>query len=72
MSRKEKVTLVRSEDFEAVDQELAEAMTLLDSVNERVSSLLQAAPESEGGGAVQMPPTADAGAVPDRMPKEEG
>lgn len=41
MAKKEKVDIVRSEEFESVDQELADAMALLDQVNARVIDLLQ-------------------------------
>lgn len=60
MSKKDKVSLVRSEDFEAVDQELAEAMALLDSVNDRVNSLLQAVPEPDMPVAAPGPPASNA------------
>lgn len=44
MAKKEKVEIVRSEEFESVDLELADAMTLLDQVNARVVDLLQGEP----------------------------
>jgi hypothetical protein len=40
MANKEKVKLVRGDDFDLVDQELAEAMSLVDAANERVAQLL--------------------------------
>lgn len=41
MAKKEKVEIVHSEEFETVDQELADAMALLDQVNARVIDLLE-------------------------------
>ena len=41
MTKKDKVEFVRTEEFDTVDQALAEAMALLDQVNTRVIDLLQ-------------------------------
>jgi hypothetical protein len=40
MSKKQKVEVRRPGDFEEVDQELAEAMAMLDEANTRVGQLL--------------------------------
>ncbi|MBP8129054.1 MAG: hypothetical protein KA184_05690 [Candidatus Hydrogenedentes bacterium] len=72
MSKKEKVTLVRSDDFEKVDQELTDAMALLDSANDRVNALLQAAPESERSAAAQAPSADGAAEDAGRAPEGQG
>ncbi len=72
MAKKEKLHFQYSDDLEAVDAELADAMELLDQTNERVSELLRefgpapepsptgaAAPETSG--AVSSSPAAEAG-----------
>lgn len=71
MAKKEKVEIVRSEEFETVDQELADAMALLDQVNARVIDLLESerppavvdgaesAGAPEGERAPDEPPAAD-------------
>ncbi len=41
MAKKEKVTLRRTEDFDQVDHDLAEAMAMLDEANARVSHVLE-------------------------------
>ena len=41
MAKKEKVTIKRSDDFESVDEDLAEAMKALDESNARISDLLE-------------------------------
>ena len=54
MSKKEKVNLVRSEDFESMDDALNQAMSLLDETNQRIEDLLvteteRPKPESDTG-----------------------
>ena len=44
----QKVELVRTTDFEAIDSELTEAMDRLDSTNERIAELLASETEVEG------------------------
>lgn len=44
MAKKEKVSLVRSEAFESVDEALTAAMIRLDTTNERVGQLLNSDP----------------------------
>ncbi len=61
MSPKEKVHFIRSTDFEAVDEELSEAMSGLDEANSRILELLnsETAPES-GEEAAPDEPAAEA------------
>lgn len=40
MAKKERVNVRRTEDFEEVDEQLSEAMSLLDAANDRIASLL--------------------------------
>jgi ribosomal protein L14E/L6E/L27E len=70
MASKEKVKLVRGDDFDTVDQELAEAMSLVDAANERVAQLLNeeregpaASEEDNLFGEPAPKPEADAAAV---------
>lgn len=60
MSGKEKVSFVRSKDFESIDDELTEALNGLDEANDRILKILESEPPSI---------TADAGAQP--APEEE-
>lgn len=63
MANKEKVEIVRSDQFQEVDDELTRAMAELDSTIERVSLIFQAnadAPESEGGPETAAPEEPDA------------
>jgi hypothetical protein len=41
MSRKEKVSFVRTIDFESLDEELSQAMEALDDTNSRITELLE-------------------------------
>lgn len=41
MPGKEKVAFVRSKDFESIDEELGNALNLLEEANDRVSHLLE-------------------------------
>ncbi|MFP4502456.1 MAG: hypothetical protein ACLFTT_15780 [Candidatus Hydrogenedentota bacterium] len=45
MAKKEKVNLRRTEDFDEVDHELAEAMAMLDEANARVNHVLEGGEE---------------------------
>lgn len=66
MPKKEKLNLQRTDDFYEVDNELTEAMDVLDSANARISSLLdeyhpaedeeEAAPEQPEGEPQQESP----------------
>lgn len=61
MAKKEKVPLIRSDDFEAVDQELADALASLDEVNARVCELLNSErPAPAEGAAPETQPESDA------------
>ncbi|HPO15493.1 MAG TPA: hypothetical protein PLI09_18770 [Candidatus Hydrogenedentes bacterium] len=60
MSGKEKVSFVRSKDFESIDDELTEALNGLDEANDRILKLLETEPP---------PITGEAGAQP--APEEE-
>lgn len=74
-TKKEKVEFVRSQQFEAVDDELSQAMSLLEEKNARIAELLS----SEARGDLpflNMPPdaseqTAEAAAA-DVQPANEG
>jgi hypothetical protein len=59
MSKKEKVSLRRSEDFESVDDALTAAMLRLDATNERVGQLLS----GDAARAGQLP------GMPDEQPE---
>lgn len=50
MSKKDKVTIARTDDFAEVEAELSSAMEMLDGANARIESLLQEQkkPETEG------------------------
>lgn len=48
MAKKEKVSLIRAEDFESVDSELTEALSLLEASNAKVEALLHQEHEPEG------------------------
>ncbi len=41
MSRKDKVSIIRSEEFASVDDELAAALNLLENTNSRIQALLE-------------------------------
>ena len=41
MSQKDKVSIIRSDDFRSVDEELAVAMSKLDATNARIFDLLE-------------------------------
>lgn len=47
MSKKERVKLLRGDDFDAVDEELNQAMALVDAMNDRVGALLSSEPLPE-------------------------
>ena len=51
MTKKENVSLRKTEDFEEVDRILSEAMASLDEANERVGNLLNSVPEEESDAA---------------------
>lgn len=72
MARKEKVSILRSEDFASVEDELSAALELLENANSRVLDLLAAetAPSAEDqttpdtGAAAGAPPGSDTEAAP--------
>ncbi len=65
MAKKEKVNLKRTEDFDEVDHELAEAMAMLDEANARVNHVLEGGEEdveTAAGGCTEDEAAAQAGA----------
>lgn len=72
MARKEKVSILRTEDFASVEDELSAALERLESANSRVLDLLAAEtapsaedqPTPEAGIAVGAPPGGDTEAAP--------
>ncbi len=48
MSKKENVNIIRPNDFESIDEELTQAMALLDESNTRVLDVLSPEPEETG------------------------
>jgi len=49
MSKKDKVTIARTDDFAEVEAELSSAMEMLDNANARVESLLLEQKKPEAG-----------------------
>lgn len=66
MSKKDKVSFVRTNDFEAVEEELNSALTLLDETNERVGELL-----SREHGQLEIPGVAQPAEAPQASAAEE-
>lgn len=60
MSAKEKISFVRSKEFETIDEELNSALDQLDQVNQRIVDLLSTEPAPVPG------------AMPEEEPAEEG
>lgn len=57
MASKEKVSFVRSKEFESIDDELSEALNQLDASNERIVKLLESEPTpifAEGRAATEV------------------
>lgn len=54
MSKKDKISITREDEFTEIDSELAEAMSLLEETNSRIAAMLQehAKPETQGEGAL--------------------
>ena len=64
MSKKEKVSILRTDDFEVVDEALSDALSGLDSTNTRISELLeQQASVSEEEAAAEVPSSDTAASV---------
>jgi len=57
MSKKDKITITREDEFTEIDSELAEAMSLLEETNSRIEAMLQehAKPETQGEDAPEQP-----------------
>ena len=64
MPRKDKVSIIRSEEFASVDDELAEAVNRLENANARIQALL----ESERAILVESPAGDIAGEAADAAP----
>jgi len=69
MSRKENVKIVRPDDFESIDEELAQAMVLLDETNSRVLDLLTSETVDDQA-ALPMETTEEAEPAPGRSEDE--
>lgn len=59
MSKKEKLKINRTDNFESVDEELSEAMALLDETNARVLGLLEGEEEGDPEEAGQTVPASE-------------
>ena len=68
MSKKDKISITREDDFTEIDSELAEAMSVLEETNSRIAAMLQehARPETPGEGALD--PTVGDDLVPESGP----
>ena len=62
MSKKEKVSIVRSDDFEEVDAALNEALVSLEAANGRVAELLESEVPGQLSEAAELKIAGDAGA----------
>ena len=66
MSKKDKITITREDEFTEIDSELAEAMSLLEETNARIETMLQehAKPETQGEDVPEQPDNADVSPEP--------
>jgi len=71
---KSKITIQKSDDLEAVDLELADAMSLLDQTNERINDVLRSFSPTERSAAEDIsdaPPEAETAQPEAQTPQPE-